>query len=134
MSQNKNWYLFTSLVRIVNGLTTYSETIELLFLEKGYTFMSANSFHGHVEKYILKTANTHPLCNFEDFKSALECCGVALKAKEIRQWDSGVSKGKAVSKIPLVKVKAALFEKGSTQGMRVKLSHSQDKYTEYPFL
>ena len=138
-SQNKNWYLFTSLVRIVNSLTMYPETIELLFLEKGHTFMSADSFHGHVEKYILKKANTRPLCDFEDFKSALECCGVApkvhqLKAGEIRQWDSGVSKGKNVPKIQLAKVKAALFERGNTQGMRVKLSHSEDNYTDYPFL
>ena len=37
-------------------------------------------------------------------------------------------------KIQLAKEKAALFEKGNTQGMRVKLSHSQNDYTDYPFL
>lgn len=139
-SQNKNWYLFTTLVRIMNTLTTYPDTVELLFLEKGHTFMSADSFHGHVEKYIMRKACTRPICDFDDFKSALECCGVApkvhqLDAGNVRQWDSGVSKGKGVPKIPLSKVKVALFEKGNTLGMRVKLSHSQEEeYTDYPFL
>ena len=48
-AQNKNWYLFSSLVSLVNSNVISTDDITLKYFEPGHTFMSADSFHHGVE-------------------------------------------------------------------------------------
>lgn len=52
--QNKNWLLFTSLLRTVHRNDIAVQSITIKFLETGHTFMSADTEHAAAEKAIAK--------------------------------------------------------------------------------
>ena len=55
-AQNKNWWLFTALVRQVT-ITDGPELITIKYFEPGHTHMSSDSFHKHanfLQKRIIK--------------------------------------------------------------------------------
>ena len=61
-AQNKNWFLFTGLLQCVNIWGPADVTIK--FLEKGHTFMEADSIHGDIGS-LFKKYNT--VVTFNDF-------------------------------------------------------------------
>ncbi len=48
--QNKNWTIFTAMTSEVNHDEGGPDEIIFKYLEKGHTFMSADTFHSKVEK------------------------------------------------------------------------------------
>ena len=69
--QNKNWYLLTTLVQCVN--TWGPNIITMKYLEKGHTFMAADTVHGAIGK---KWKKKTKVADFADF---VEICEKATK-------------------------------------------------------
>lgn len=68
-SQNKNWFLFSFLVYIVNSYEISTNEI-IYYFEPGHTYMSADSFHHQVDMALKKQNKTYDFNDFEDaFKS-----------------------------------------------------------------
>ena len=80
-AQNKNWFLFTSLIRILNdkNLKYPIDSATFKYLGTGHTYMSCDSFHGHVEK---KMRSLGSLYNFRDLVYAIQTAA-GLGAKTI---------------------------------------------------
>lgn len=70
-AQNKCWALFSYFVYIVNSTEICAEKITLKYLEKGHTFMSADSFHHQVE-LSMKNRKDSTVYDFEDFVDAVQ--------------------------------------------------------------
>lgn len=62
-AQNKCWALFCFMVYIVNSKEIAANSITMKFLEKGHTFMSADSFHHQVE-LSMKQYEKATVCDF----------------------------------------------------------------------
>ena len=76
--QNKNWYLFSALIKEINILCGNAETITIKFFEPGHTFMSADSFHAQVEKGIKKKIK---LQDYQDLVDIVNEKGEAMELK-----------------------------------------------------
>ena len=61
--QNKNWWLFSGLVQTVNQ-SWGPNIVRLKYLERGHTFMAADSVHGAIGRKMKKKAS---IVNFRDF-------------------------------------------------------------------
>lgn len=68
-SQNKFWNLILHMILLVNSGLITTSSIELIYFEKGHTFMSADSFHHQVEKEMKRAGKVH---NFNDFKECVQ--------------------------------------------------------------
>jgi hypothetical protein len=110
-AQNKNWTLYSGMVGEVNR-DGGPHTVTINYLEKGHTFMSADSFHAQVEGAMRKMKN---VCDFDDFKSAFCTNGVAVEMScaDFRDWENGVSSAAFTSKPVLSDVCAVQFRRGS---------------------
>lgn len=64
-AQNKNWTLYTALCVTVNN-TGGPEQVTMKYLERGHTFMSADSFHASVEKSMKQKINVYDFSDFSD--------------------------------------------------------------------
>ena len=53
-AHNKNWFLYTTIARLLNNEETEPavSSVTLKYLEPGHTFLSYDSFHGHVDNTI----------------------------------------------------------------------------------
>lgn len=80
-AQNKNWILYTSLVRIVNSPTSGVETILIKYLTKGHTHMAADSVHGNIE---LALKREREVCDFEHYQKVVERSRKNTKALDIK--------------------------------------------------
>ena len=91
-AQNKNWIIFTAMVAEVN-LLGGPETVTFKYLEKGHTFMSADSFHAQVEKGMRKKKN---ICDLDDFIKIVDSKGTAVEMTHLDffLFENGVSSGK----------------------------------------
>jgi hypothetical protein len=95
-SQNKNWCLLTSLVSVVNAVSTFMEDITLKFFEPGRTFIRANSFHHGVEQE-MKARPGGVLYDFGDFLHVVTTSNagkvevVEMKKEIILAWNAGHS-------------------------------------------
>lgn len=69
-AQNKNWYLFSFMLYIVNSDEIVCDEIIVRFFEPGHTFMAADSFHNIVELSMQRMGNK--LYDFEDFVQAVK--------------------------------------------------------------
>lgn len=84
-SQNKNWTMFTFLVRIINSNEIAATTITLNYFEPGHTFMSADSFHHQVE---LSMKRKQKIYDFEDFTEAVaNSCSGKVNVKKMEHFD-----------------------------------------------
>lgn len=72
-AQNKCWALFCFMVYIVNSNEIAAKSITMKFLEKGHTFMSADSFHHQVE-LAMKQYEKGSVCDFDDFVKCVQSC------------------------------------------------------------
>ena len=129
-AQNKNWTLYTCLTFIVNTKAG-PDTITLKYLEKGHTFMSADSFHSRIEAGMKKDKNIY---DFQDFSKVVNQSGQALimNHTDFAAWPNGMSSAKSTRKPTLKDVVEVRFIKGKT-GLSWKLSFDDD-YSEGEFL
>ena len=129
--QNKNWTLYTSLVFLVNR-SDGPDSVTLKYLEKGHTFMSADSFHARVESLMRKEKKVF---DFQDFTSIIDKCGRAVKMNfdEFREWYNGMSTAKFTHKPELKNVVEAKFEKGTVE-LQWKESFDETEYRKGLFL
>lgn len=70
-AQNKNWFLFSALITLVNNDndTLHVNKITLKYLTKGHTHMTADGVHGNIEMQIKKTGNVY---DFEDLLNVIK--------------------------------------------------------------
>ena len=139
-AQNKNWFLYTTLARMMNddSLNTNPpiNSVTLKYLEVGHTFLSCDSFHGVVEKNMRRLQN---LFNFKDFVSAVQTSGggprvIEMKPEDFAAWDRRVTTGKTVSVPHLNKnIQVTQFRKNS-KSMFFKISHDDEDFKECDFL
>ena len=81
-SQNKNWLLFSTLLRLVNRRDLAVESIELKYLETGHTFMSADSDHGYAGRQLGKHECVYDLDDFRKIVSSERIEGVTMKTED----------------------------------------------------
>jgi len=82
-AQNKNWTLFTALTCCVNAEWGPSE-ICIKFLERGHTFMKADSVHGLIGMKMKKTAE---ILTFDDFVELCNKAGKKIKPVILSEHD-----------------------------------------------
>lgn len=85
-SQNKNWILYTALVTLVKSGFSTIETINLKYLTKGHTHMTADGVHGNIEAQIKRREAVY---DYEDYKDAVQSCRQNLDIVEVQkkyQW------------------------------------------------
>lgn len=88
-SQNKCWALFSFMVYIINSNEVAAESITMKFLEKGHTFMSADSFHHQVEM-AMKHYENGDVCDFDDFVKCVQSSNSQrVVCKELAVGDFG---------------------------------------------
>lgn len=115
--QNKNWFLFTALLCLVNMPNCSVESIELKYLVTGHTFMAADGLHGKIEQKMRKQKNT---LDMADFVSVLEQSSkrakvVLLQHSDFRLLDNKFRARRSLQNetMPLLKTICAVkFTKG----------------------
>ena len=129
--QNKNWTLYTGLVGEVNR-PGGPEKITIKYLEKGYTFMSADSFHSRIESELRKMKNVY---DFEDFVAVINRHGIAvpMNAADFSFWANGASSAKFTRKPTLADVSIVQFRRGCTK-LFWKTNMDSDDWEEGDFL
>ncbi|XP_063046269.1 uncharacterized protein LOC134459601 [Engraulis encrasicolus] len=137
-SQNKNWVLLSTLVKIVNSDENPIDDITLKFFEPGHTFMSADSFHASVERMIKRRPGGVVL-DFQEFKDVIASANsgrvhvVELQSRSILAWTDNHSAAKMKNEAHLAGMSVIQFRRGSTRFF-YKLNHDDDKFTECDFL
>ena len=117
VGQNKNWILFTVLVSCVNAVWG-PDRIKLRYLEKGHTFMKADSVHGQIGKKLKKTGEVitfDELCDLVE-KSGSNIKVVTMASTDFKRCASGVRARRTSSETTLPKINGiceAVFTKGS---------------------
>ena len=108
------------------------ETITFKYLEKGHTFMSADSFHAQVEKGMRKKKN---ICDLDDFIKIVDSKGTAVEMTHLDFYlfENGVSSGKCTHRPLLSSVCSCMFKKGSSK-MFWKTSFDDQEYQSGEFL
>ncbi|XP_072041154.1 uncharacterized protein [Amphiura filiformis] len=129
--QNKNWTIYTAMIDEVNRPGGPDEII-FKYLEKGHTFMSADSFHHQVESGMKKAKNVY---DGQDFKQIIDETGVAaqMKPTDFIMYENGLSQGNFTNRPLLSDVQEAKFTRGSTQLMW-KPSMDDTTYKQGDFL
>ena len=114
--QNKNWVLFTALCWCVNQ-NWGPKTITLKFLERGHTFMRADSIHGNIGSAMRKRPNIYTFDDFVDVcdGSAKKIRPVTLGVHDFYEFEDGhrARTSKTVTLPLLNKVKVIKFQSGS---------------------
>ena len=130
-AQNKNWTLYTALMSEVNS-NAGPDKVTLKYLEKGHTFMSADSFHARIEKGMRGKKLIH---DFDDFQAAVAKYGkpVPMEISDFHNYQNGVSSGAFTHKPLLSNVQEVMFERGSTK-IHWKTSMGDEAYQEGDFL
>ena len=121
--QNKNWYLYTAFVFLVNS-DDGPNNLTIKYLAKGHTAMSADSFHAAVERKISKTGDVF---SFEALCDLVRCAGPkveVLPVKTATRWSNKLIARKKTT--TLHNLKAASFSRGS-----LKLTYKTDHEGEW---
>ena len=133
--QNKNWSLYTCLTTRVNQTDTL-DSVTIRYLEKGHTFMAADSFHSRVEASLKHTPS---LFDITDLCNVIEHASKNVRVKpmlfsDFRKWENGLSSGKSVANKPMLNtVREVRFERGSTH-LLYKTDFNQTEYQSCNFL
>lgn len=122
--QNKCWILYTALVAELNKPTNLVESITIKYLERGHTFMSADSFHHRIEEQMKKSQN---LYDFSDFLALVAKCGMAIEMSfsDFALFKNESSNAKGINKPLLHPIKEVQLRKDDTH-MYYKNRHSED--------
>lgn len=84
-SQNKNWLLFTTLLRWVHREDVATQTITIKYLEKGHTFMASDAQHASAGQ---KLKRQRTVLDIEDFAA---CCKTGcMVCKTLLHGSTGV--------------------------------------------
>jgi len=81
--QNKNWTLYTTLCHCVNQEWGPRE-VSVKYLEKGHTYMKADSVHGSIGKKLKKQAE---VLTFPDFVDLVDTAGKSIKPVVLETTD-----------------------------------------------
>lgn len=104
-SQNKCWALFSFMVYIINSNEIAAESITMKFLERGHTFMSADSFHHQVE-LAMKHYEKANVCDFDDFVKCVQSANSQrvvckeLSFADFADWSDWTSTSKLNNAVP----------------------------------
>ena len=114
--QNKNWTLYTAMCQCVNAAWGPQE-VTLKYLEKGHTYMKADSIHGSIGK---KMKTEKQIVNFQDFVDICSHAGkhilpVVMKVTDFRDFvgQQRTRKTKKCTLPLLADICVANFKKGS---------------------
>ena len=132
-AQNKNWYLYTSLLNEVNSEGGYASSVTLKYFEQGHTFMSADNFHHQVEQRMRQKKNVE---DFQDFVDVVSSCGQSLvmKCNDFFDFPKGVSQASYTREKPKPEqVQVIKFERGSMK-MFWNESHKSESFKSSKFL
>ena len=113
--QNKNWTLITTLAKCVNA-EWEPQNITLKYLERGHTFMKADSIHGNIGKKMKKEPEVLTMPDFVDLcnKSSRKIKATETKVNDFYKFSDGhrCRQSKKV-KIPLLSdISVLQFSKG----------------------
>jgi hypothetical protein len=126
-SQNKNWIIISNLLLFINDISIKVENLLINYLEVGHTFMSADSVHGCIGKYIKNCNNIYTFDQFVDEikKSRKNMTIETLTHENIRSFDK-ISKKNVSKELKMSKVKKIHLKKGSLE-VFVKFSHEESE-------
>lgn len=131
--QNKNWTLFSTMVKLINTDHMVASRITFKYFEPGHTFMSADSIHAKLERSMAKTK----VFDFNDLKSCYNIPNVQateLKYSDVKQFRSHLSAAKRKEEGTLLAdLKVVEFRKGDRK-LYYKTSHAQQAFRPFEFL
>ena len=133
--QNKNWTLFTALVQCVNAVWGPQQVV-IKYLQKGHTYMKADSIHGSIGKKMKQAENIFTFADFVELcqKSSRTITPILMECMDFHDFsgEQRTRNGKK-TKMPLLgKVCEVKFSKG-----RRTMMYKEDfdcEYTEVDFL
>ena len=111
-AQNKNWCLYLAMLSLVNHPAS-PDSITLKYLERGHTYMRADSIHGAIGRKIRRVDS---VCTFDDLLELIGDCGknirtVPLEIGKFRDWTSLRKQAKNLPRIS--KMRCVQFRKNS---------------------
>lgn len=134
-SQNKNWTLFSMMVKLVNSNHVAAEDITLQFLCTRHTFMSADSVHAQVERQLKKQKYTW------DFQDYVDSCKnvkgsevIAMKRKDFLDWPDLSSKWKLKNAMNYLDEMVVIKFTRGKHHMEFKRSHNDVDFETCDFL
>lgn len=83
-SQNKNWLLFSNMIKFINEPNFKPNCITIDYYEKGHTFQAADSVHSNISSNINKTKNIY---NYTHMSKIIENSRQNLMVKNIEYSD-----------------------------------------------
>ena len=130
-AQNKNWTIFRAFVQIVNSAAG-PDTITIKFLERGHTYMSADSIHASISTRLKAQSKV------EDFQQLLSMIPLSrrnlkvipMEISDFHDW-TPLEKTKLTNFPKLHDIRMARFEKGS-RTFQYKLRLDQQKLSSRP--
>lgn len=137
-SQNKNWFLFTALVTIVNTniASQFLKTITMKYLTKGHTHMTADGVHGNIEQALKSKGDIY------DYKDLLEIIKQArrklrvIEVEDFHKWPKKKRQPRRrnddLQDFKLKNIVEVKFQRGSRK-MMFK-NRFNDEYKEIDFL
>lgn len=135
-AQNKNWTLFTALTCCVNAEWGPHEVC-IKFLERGHTFMKADSVHGLIGRKMKKAAE---ILTFDDFVDLCDKAGKNIHPITLNEHDfynfvamQRARKTKNVTLPLLSNICQVCFKKGSKK-LFYKRNFDEESYSEADFL
>lgn len=127
--QNKNFFLFHALVHLANQ-EKGPDIIELKFLTKGHTAMSADSFHAAIERKKAKAGNVFTVGEFEDIVQSSASNVEIVRLEDSFQWKNNRRTGKNMTLPLLREIKHIKFMRGKTT-VQAKVDWTDEQLTEY---
>ena len=135
--QNKNWTLFTAMVQTVNA-DWGPDVVTIKYLEKGHTYMKADSVHGSIGKKMKKCDN---IFTFDDFvqlcnHASKHTSTVLVNFTDFYHFTSEQRCRKSKNKpdLPLLsRISEVKFTKGKSS-LEYKVDFDDNVYTEVHFL
>ena len=120
-SQNKNWLLYSQLIRIINDQSVKLNSLTIKYLEKGHTYNSCDSLHGIIgNKFKL-----HEIYSPSHLIEVIESLRINTKVKEISHKDIFSFPEEKIKKPFLLKnVKQYQVRKHQSTGFVKLLSHN----------
>ncbi len=123
-AQNRNWNLFSNLIRIINDENTCQEKITLCYLVKGHTFNSCDSLHASISQRIKRE---HEIFTPSHFIELVQSSRVNIFTKEVNFSDIIMFKDESKSKKSLLLENIKQFEvRKNSINCFIKFDHNSD--------
>lgn len=132
-SQNKNWTLYSALVRFVNDNETNFTSVDIKYFEPGHTYMAADSVHGSIGKALRRQANIY---DFQDYLELITASRGSMEAIVLDHSKQIVFESESKQRIPgvlLRNIRVVQFRRGSFS-LYFKECHSDDTFKVADFL